>query len=202
MKKTLLLAALVLSSITAFADNASDTRAVLDKTAAIVGNKGGATANFVLSGDKIQRTSGSLSIKGDKFNAVTSVATIWFDGKTQWTYMSANDEVNISTPTAAQVAQMNPLTFINLYKSGYKLSMVSSGSNYEVHMIADNAQAAIQEVYVTINKTTYIPSQVKLKRKSNWMTIAISNFKTATLSDSVFTFNAKDYPSAEVIDLR
>ncbi len=116
--------------------------------------------------------------------------------------MSANDEVNISTPTAAQVAQMNPLTFINLYKSGYKLSMVSSGSNYEVHMIADNAQAAIQEVYVTINKTTYIPSQVKLKRKSNWMTIAISNFKTATLSDSVFTFNAKDYPSAEVIDLR
>ncbi len=78
MKKTLLLAALVLSSITAFADNASDTRAVLDKTAAIVGNKGGATANFVLSGDKIQRTSGSLSFKGDMCYAESSVATIWF----------------------------------------------------------------------------------------------------------------------------
>ena len=70
MKKTIMLMlATALMSLCAQAQNATKARQVLDKTAAIVGNKGGASANF--------------TIKGNKFTATTPEATMWYDGKTQ-----------------------------------------------------------------------------------------------------------------------
>jgi len=35
-----------------------------------------------------------------------------------------------------------------------------------------------------------------------WTTIMISNFRASNLSDSMFSFNSKDFPEAEIIDLR
>ena len=57
-------------------------------------------------------------------------------------------------------------------------------------------------MYITVNKSTYIPTEVKMRQGSKWITISISNFKAAPLNDSMFRFNAKDFPNAEVIDLR
>ena len=57
-------------------------------------------------------------------------------------------------------------------------------------------------MYITVNKSTYVPTQVKMRQSSGWTTIKISNFKATKLSDSMFRFNSKDYPHAEVIDLR
>jgi hypothetical protein len=36
----------------------------------------------------------------------------------------------------------------------------------------------------------------------NWTTINISNFKAKNQSNDIFSFNSKDYPKAEIIDLR
>jgi len=46
------------------------------------------------------------------------------------------------------------------------------------------------------------PKQVKMKRGGEWTTITISNFQHKKLSDNLFSFNSKDFPTAEVIDLR
>lgn len=175
---------------------------VLNKTAQVIGHKGGASANFTFSNAKLGTTSGSIAIKGNKFNAHTTMATVWFNGKTQWTYMKKNNEVNISTPTQAQQQMMNPYTFINVYKTGYKMSSAKAGSSYEVHLVAQNQKRSIQEMYVTVNSKTYVPSRVKMKHNGRWYTVTISNFSAKKLSDSLFAFNSKDYPSAEVIDLR
>ena len=116
--------------------------------------------------------------------------------------MKQNEEVNVSTPTAAQLQQINPYTFINLYKKGYKLSLDKSGKSHEVHMKATNKQAKMQELYIVVDKKSYVPSQVRMMQGGKWTTINISQFKKASLADSQFRFNAKDYPHAEVIDLR
>jgi hypothetical protein len=39
-------------------------------------------------------------------------------------------------------------------------------------------------------------------QKGKWIVINISNFKQTSVSDDVFTFNKKDFPKAEIIDLR
>ena len=116
--------------------------------------------------------------------------------------MKKNNEVNISTPTQAQQQMMNPYTFINVYKTGYKMSSAKAGASYEVHLVAQNQKRSIQEMYVTVNSKTYVPSRVKMKHNGRWYTVTISNFSAKKQPDSLFTFNSKDYPSAEVIDLR
>lgn len=183
------------------ADNMT-ARKVLDKTAAVVGKKSGAQAQFHIANAKLGNASGTIAIKGNKFNARTADATVWFNGKTQWTYMKSTDEVNVTTPTQAQQTQMNPLTFINMYKSGYKLSMKTVEGKYEVRMVAENKSRSVQEMYIVVNPKTFVPTQVRMRQKDSWTTINISNFKATPQSDAVFTFNKKDFPSAEIVDLR
>lgn len=192
----------IIATIFTMSATAQTAKSVLDKTAAAVSNKGGITAKFTISSPSIKSMSGTLQVKGRKFHATTPQATIWFDGKTQWTYMKNNEEVNVSNPTDAELQAINPYNFINIYKSGYKYSMTSSGGKYQVHLTATDKKRSIQEMYITVNKSTYVPSQVKMKQNKKWTTITISNFKKTNLSDSSFRFNAKQYPNAEIIDLR
>ena len=202
MKKIFLLA---LMSIMTLAIQAADTpsaKKILDKTASIVGKKSGAQANFHIANAKLGNTSGTIAIKGNKFNARTAEATVWFNGKTQWTYTKKTDEVNVTTPTQAQQTQMNPLTFINMYKTGYTLSVKTVDVSYEVRLVAQNKSRSVQEMYIVVNPKTYIPSQVRMRQKDSWTTINISNFKNANQSDAIFTFNKKDFPTAEIVDLR
>lgn len=202
MKRMIIAMLMVVISTTAVAQNATQARKILDKTAAIVGNKGGASANFTLTNKKMGSVSGSISIKGRMFHATTPQAIVWYNGKTQWSYMKANEEVNVTTPNEAQQAKMNPYQFISLYKSGYDLGMTDKGNNCWIHMTAQNKQRSIQEVYILIDKKSYKPSQVKMRQGNEWTTINISGFKAKNLPNSLFTFRAKDYPHAEVIDLR
>ena len=101
---------------------AESAKSILDKAAATVSNPGGVQANFQMISKQFGNTSGSISIKGKKFHASTPQAIIWFDGKTQWTYMKNNDEVNVSNPTEEELQAINPYNFINIYKKGFKLS--------------------------------------------------------------------------------
>lgn len=202
MKKniSLIFFVLLISTIST-AQNASQALKILDKTAGIIGRKGGATANFAITG-KYGNTSGTIAIKGNKFRATTPDAIIWFDGKTEWTYIKKNEEVNISTPAEAQQQAMNPYKFITIYKNGFNLSMTSSASEYNIHLVARNQGRTIKEMYITIDKRTYLPKQVKMRQSNGWTTIKISNFKTSNQNDASFRFNSKDFPKAEIIDLR
>ena len=187
-------------ALSAQAQTATQARQILDKTAAVVGNKSGAQAKFTMSG-KYGNASGTIFVKGNKFCAKTEKATVWYDGKTQWTLNKQAEEVSVSTPSEAQQQSMNPYTFINIYKNGFTMSSKTVSGKYQVHLIAQNKQRTIKEMYLTIDKN-YKPTQVKMRTDKGWTVINISNFQTKTLSDSYFVFHSKDYPNAEVIDLR
>ena len=186
--------------IGALSINAQSAKEVLDKTASTVAAKGGAQANFTISGQSMN-ASGTIAIKGKKFHATTPQATIWFDGKTQWTYMKNNDEVNIANPTESQLAAINPYNFIYMYKNGYSYTMEKKAGNFVVNLKA-TGKKSIQEMVLTIGQKSYTPSQIRYKTAKGWTTIDIRNFKAANLADGIFRFNSKDFPNAEVIDLR
>ena len=199
MKKILAIAFAAMMSLGTMAQTAQQ---VLDKTAAVIGNKKGATANFKLSSPKYGSASGTITIKGNKFNARTPQAIVWYNGKTQWTYMKKTNEVNVSNLNQAKQMSMNPYTFIHIYKTGYKSSLKTVGSNYQVHLVANNQKRTVAEMYITINKNTHVPSQVKMRQGSTWSTINISGFKAKGVSNNSFVFNSKEFPGAEIIDLR
>jgi outer membrane lipoprotein-sorting protein len=174
---------------------------VLDKAAAHITVKEGVKANFKMQGG-IGNTSGIILIKGKKFHASTPQATVWFDGKTMWTYMKKNEEVNVSNPTEAQLQAINPYNFINLYKNGYNSTLNNTGNSYVVHLTTTAKNRKIKELFITIDKKSYHPTQVKLLQGKNWTIFDITDLSKSKVSDSQFRFNAKDFPKAEVIDLR
>ena len=99
MKKIFLLSLFTLFTILAPAQSAKQAMKVLDKTAAVVGRKGGAQADFTASGSKIGSQSGTIAIKGNMFQARTPKAIVWYNGKTQWSYLKMTLHGNPSTVT-------------------------------------------------------------------------------------------------------
>jgi len=198
MKKITVLLAIMLFSAGAWAQSA---RTILDRAAATVSNPGGMEAHFQMI-TKQGTTSGQIAVKGSKFHATTPDATIWFDGKTQWTYMKGNEEVSVSNPSEAELQAINPYNFINIYKKGFSLSSRSVSGFYEVHLTPTDRKRNIEEMYIIVDQKTYHPTHVKMRRKGKWSVILISQLKNTPLSDALFQFNAKDFPKAEIIDLR
>ena len=198
MKRIVIMLASAMLFTSTFAQSA---KSVLDKAAATITTKQGVKANFKMTATT-GTTHGSIAIKGKKFYATTSQATVWFDGKTQWTYVKNNDEVNVSNPSEAQLQAINPYNFINLYKSGYSYTMNTAGTNYVVHLTANSANRKLKELFISINKKNYQPTQIKMLQGSKWTTFDITNIKKENIADSQFRFNSKDFPKAEIIDLR
>lgn len=200
MRKLFTLFCLVLT-LTVNAQSSTQARKVLDKTAAIVGRQGGCSAHFSMNSGKGGATAGTIAVKGRKFHVSTPNAKIWYDGKTQWSYMSSTEEVNVSTPNAAQQMQMNPYSFITMYKSGYNMSMKRSGKSYVVTLKAQKRTQAIQTLIITIGEN-YIPSKVRFCQGGTWTTVTLTRFQRKNQNDTAFCFNKKQYPRAEIIDLR
>lgn len=197
--KNLLILILALFTLGA---SAQTPKQVLDKTAALCSN-GAVQAKFTAKAPQ-GSNSGTLIAQGNKFTLKSNQATIWFDGKTEWSLVSGSGEVNVLEPTTKEIASMNPMHFVNLYKSGYKMTMKTAGDNYEVHLVASSNKKAIKEMYIIVDKKTYKPRIVKLRHNSkDWTSISVSSFTNlGKKSDSYFKFSPKDHPNTRVIDLR
>ena len=192
---------LILAALISTVSMAQTAKSVLDKAAANITVKDGIKANFKMVGG-IGNATGTILIKGKKFHATTHKAIVWFDGKTMWTYMKDNEEVNVSNPSEAQLQAINPYNFINLYKNGYTYTMNTAGTNYVIHLTSNSADRKIKELFITVNKKSYEPMQVKMLQGKKWTTFDITSIKKEKIADSQFRFNSKDFPKAEIIDLR
>lgn len=198
MKKIVLTLSLLVATAATYAQTATQ---VLDKAAQKLTVKSGFKADFKATTPQGTIT-GTIAVKGNKFMATTQHTKVWFDGKTQWTYMTRNDEVNVSNPKDSELQSFNPYNFINIYKKGYKSTMRKEGDKYVVHLTAESKSKKVQELFVTVDSKTNTLTQVKMLQGKKWMHFDVSNLKQENLSDSYFHFNAKDFPTAEVIDLR
>ena len=213
MKKIKYLIAIVSILLTQFsyAQN-QDAKKILDATASAFNKAGGVTAQFTIKTTVASKEQGQLSgtmqLKGNKFKITTPTTTTWFDGKTQWSYVRDNEEVNISTPSKSEIAKMNPYSFVNIYKSGYSYAMGSTKtlrghSTHEVVLTANAKGKNANKIIITVDKNTYEPLCIRVKQGKSWNTIIIKSFaKGQKFSDATFKFNKNEYPKAELIDLR
>lgn len=200
----------LLLMVASLTTNAQSAMNVLDRAARTFTSAGGIRANFTFSnyasGKHAGGASGTIYISGNKYKVVVPQMITWYNGKTQWAYVKANNEVNVSNPSASE--QLNPYTFVHLYKSGYKAAFGKTTKSagrpvYEVHLTA-TTRKPISEAWLTIDRETYVPLCIRVRQSSsNWMSIYLRGFKTRqNFSASFFQFNAKEYPKTEIIDLR
>lgn len=204
MKNRIITLAVALFTSVLFAASlsAQTAKSVLDKTAALY-SKGAVKVGFTAKAAQGTST-GTLVAQGNKFTLQSNTATIWFDGKTQWSLYKNGDEVNLTEPTAKEIASINPMNFVNAYKSGYKSTLKTVGNTYEVHLTATSSSKSMREIYVVVDKASSKPKSIKFRTDAkNWTTITVSSFQSiAKKSDSYFRYNPKDHPGLQVVDLR
>ena len=103
MRKYIFSVLIALLSLPVIAQQQSQAKVILDKTAEAFRKAGGVKADFtvkaVTNGLVEGAENGTIQLKGEKFVLKTSDIITWFDGKTQWSYVTKNDEVNVSNPT-------------------------------------------------------------------------------------------------------
>ena len=191
---------------------AQTARQVLEHTASILKSKEVIEVQFEgthFNGlEEAGTATGTLILKGSKFRIESDELTCWFDGHTQRTLLKGRDEVNVNTPTKAEMQKMNPYTFVDLYKKDYDLKVAEvtyqDKTCHEVRLVAKKKDQDIQLLIAVIDPKTYVPLSIRVKDlRGEWVRIRVPQLRTVgKKSDDFFRFDTRQHPDIEVIDLR
>ena len=200
MKKTAFIWICLLVSLFAEAQEATK---ILDKSAATLRAAGNVKIAFTLEADG-GSSAGYIKLQRQKFVINMGGTITWFDGKTMWTYVKANDEVNVTNPSADAVAKMNPYAFLSFYKKGYTAKMGKSTTKEHEVLLTGKSGSPFKKVVVRLNKSTKYPTVITMtSSKGDVTTIRCNSFlKNQKYTNATFQFNKKNYPNVEVVDLR
>ncbi len=163
------------------------------------------TANLTITG-RDGTVAGKILISADKFALTTKGAqSVWYNGKTQWVYNPAVDEINISEPTPDELTSVNPFMIINSFQKTYAAKLLKSAAGtYAVQLTPLHKNSDYKSVVISFDAKTYYPKQVTLNTRSvGTAKIVVSALtKGPKQPASKFAPAAKDYPTAEFVDLR
>ena len=146
----------------------------MDRTATTFRQAGGIQADFtvqtyakgVLQGSSV----GTIRLKGEKFLLDADGVKTWFDGRTQWSYLTNSDEVNVSEPTPEELQSINPYALLSIYKQGYhmklgKTDVYGGKPAYEVILTASDRKKDLQCVIIYVTKDTFQPLCISMTQK-------------------------------------
>jgi outer membrane lipoprotein carrier protein len=212
MKKILSLLAFSLLS-TASAQQDPKAGKILDQMSAKYQALKAFKANFTqtLENDAAklkENITGDITVSGQKFRVKLNGQEIINNGQTMWTYMKAENEVNISDfdPDDQEVS---PTQIFTLYKKGYKYAYVQeikeAGEACDViELSPENKDNPVFKVRVTVSKADKsVKSWKMFKKNGNRYTYTIRKFQpNPPIDATTFNFDKSKYKGVKVIDLR
>jgi outer membrane lipoprotein-sorting protein len=186
---------------------------VLNKAAENYAKSGGVKANFSIKlfakgGASKDNFTGTIRLKGQRFKIESGDMTTWFDGSNQWVYLESSNEVNLSKPSSKDLLLMNPVNVFQLYKYGYSSKRLAdklfNGKKMYQIELKPTTTDQIQNIVVGFDQSTYIPVTLTISnRDKSRSVVSIGSYQAGqTYSDALFSFQPKEFPDAEVIDLR
>ncbi len=150
---------------------------------------------------------GVLLVKGEKYKLDIAGQKVISDSKTSWTYIAESKEVQINTVDNNENA-LTPTRLLTSYNKDYKSRLVDEitkdGRAQYVIELKPNAEKNFTSVELNVDKELFRIMKIAIHDKSgNTFTYMVNKFETnVPVNDSEFTFNPKDYPGVEVIDMR
>jgi outer membrane lipoprotein-sorting protein len=220
MLKILLPAVILLCTINVFSQNNKlgtsdpDAKVILDKVSATFKTYQTVTANFNLTitnaANKVEGSrSGVIYMKGPKYRVNISGQEIYSDGANIWTYDKSANEVQLTKFDAASNTITPQKMFTDFYDKDflYKLNGEKKEGGkviQEIELTPIDKTKPFFKVLVYVDKaTSNIVSSKVFEKNGNHYIYKITSMKpNTTLPDSLFTFDPKKYPKAEIIDLR
>lgn len=194
-RKFITILAIVACAITGQAQNAT---AIFNKVVQTYRNSGTISASYSTSGSR-----GTIVMQGSKFRVLAGDFKTWFDGRTQWTYSNATGEVNVTTPTAQEIAAINPIAVASSLQKSYSMSAKSQGGKWVLTLTPRKA-GKVKRIVLYVNGKYQLTAARYIAKNGRTQSLTISNYRTHTsYPASTFTFNKKYVPrGTEIVDLR
>jgi len=155
-------------------------------------------------------SSGNVLIKKNKYKINSQGSTVYFNGKTMWTYIQDNNEVTITEPDSEPDDFLsNPAAFFTLYKRDFKYRYVQettmNGTGaHEIDLFPKNLNQPYSRIKVFIGSKSDLPMVIKSVGKDGVdYTVTLKNLLLdKETSDGVFTFDASKFKKVEIVDMR
>ncbi len=172
-------------------------------------------ADFVFTLDnqqaKIKESQqGSLLVKAkaNKYKVDMQDQQLFSDGKSQWTYLKEDKEVQVTDVDPSGDA-LNPAKIFTLYENGYKYAYTGDiKSGTRVYQMIDlspiDTKKSFFKIRLSIDKVAkQITNVLIFDKNGNRYTYNVKSFVAIkNVPESTFIFDAKKYPGVEVVDLR
>jgi len=156
------------------------------------------------------RQTGDIAVKGDQYRLKLPDQEIFNDGKTVWTFIQTDSYREVTINDASQMeGELTPSNIYRMYESGYNYKLNGEkqfqGKTAQlVELIAIKSGAPFEKVTLRIEKaTSNLLGWEMYDGQGGVFSYAFTNLKTnVTLATNYFSFDIKQYPGIEVIDLR
>ena len=181
---------------------------VSEKTKSYSSIKVNFTYNMDNPGAKVHESeTGTLIVKGDKYRLDIAGQVVICDATTTWTYISDANEVQVNAVENDE-GIITPTRLLSSYSEDYRSKITGEiTKNSIVQYVIElkpNTDKSITAVELNIDKEQLRIMRIAIQDKSgNTFTYMVNKFETnVAVKDTDFSFNAKDYPGVEVIDMR
>jgi len=224
MKKLIIYTLLALTNTAAFAQKDAQAKIILDQVSRKYRSFNVIKSDFTFTLDNPQQgikqsRNGTLlsQSKTNKFKVTLYNAEgtkpeveqeIINDGKSQWTYNKKDKEVELSNAGHSS-GEFNPAQLFTMYEHGYKYLYTGmqkiNGKVYQViDLSPEDDKKEYYKIRLLIDKLKkQIYSALIFDNNDNKYNYTLRNFITNTpIMDNIFTFDAKEHPGVEVVDLR
>ena len=210
--RTTLLFALILTNQLLFSQAKKTSEEILkdvsEKTKSYSSIKVNFTYNMDNPGAKVHESeTGTLLVKGDKYRLDIAGQNVICDAVTSWTYLAESNEVQVNAVETDE-AVITPTKLLSSYSEDYKSKLTGevtkNGQALYVIELKPNNVKSVTGVELNIDKELLRIMRIAIQDKSgNTFTYIVNKFETnVPVKDSDFTFNEKDHPGVEVIDMR
>jgi len=164
------------------------------------------TAYIAGNTNQKQVQKGVCAINGKKLYISLAGMETFFDGKTQWVYVKANNEVSISEPTVEEQKEMNPLMMIRSYDKTHRVAFDETANNPTVWYLFLYPTLAKKVDYfrirLSIDKKTNQLKKIEFSQRNADKLIFTIQKQQPSKDVTVFTFDKRNYPKVEMNDLR
>jgi outer membrane lipoprotein-sorting protein len=187
-------------------------KAILDEVSAKTKTYSSIKAEFtmVMQGkDKTKKPEsqkGALQLKGNKYKLDIKGQEIIADGKTSWTYLKDNNELQVNNVDPNTNEGVTPTTIFTIYEKGYKYKFDSeTATTQTINLYPLNPdKKKFHTLKLVINKAKkQIASFTFFMKDGNVFDYTINTFVTdIEIPDTTFVFDTKAHPGIDVVDLR
>lgn len=203
MKKILTILVFALAGAVAFAAT-GDAATLLKQVSARMAASPSVEATFTINGGD-GPVQGNASMAADKYFMTTPVLTVWYDGRTQWTFLKSSGEVSITEPTVDELMESNPFAILSSPADRYTLRMLGdSQGRKRVEMTPKSGLSGISKIVLFVDPSTHYPAAIVVNfDDGRAVDVVIDNITAAKAKPvGAFRYDSKLFPASEIIDLR